>query len=440
MKKTFFIALAIVSFGLISCSQEEKVNGNEVSQQNVEENFTVLEEKEFTGDELFAQSMSSLEGYVDSDIIERINTSFEEAYNELPSTGEQTRTLPLPLYKTVRITYPTADESGKTVQASALIVYPLLKRIKNVMLINHGTQIGFMMVPTGYTSVEAIMAATGSLCILPDYIGLGSTAKHPDLYLNHEVHGTTSVDALLTLLDFAKSKRLPLESDYNTYIVGYSQGGSVSLASLRQVQRLDEATQKRIHLKKVFCGDGPYDLRLTFETYLNDFHNGKPLGLGSVIPLVINSMFNSYPAELEGMKYEDFFTDWALKTGVPQAIRNNKEGILDMMLKLYGADLDKILNMKYIEENPDDLERLLCLMDRQNLCKGWTPKYPLKLLHCNPDGVVPFANFEEASAYLKNEYVETQVVPINSNILKDALLQHIFGMTVMLEQILSGKF
>ena len=64
------------------------------------------------------------------------------------------------------------------------------------MLINHGTQIGAMMIPSNYTSVESVMAATGSLCILPDYIGLGSTSNHPDLYLNSEVHGRTSVDHL----------------------------------------------------------------------------------------------------------------------------------------------------------------------------------------------------------------------------------------------------
>ena len=45
-----------------------------------------------------------------------------------------------------------------------------------------------------------------------------------------------------------------------------------------------------------------------------------------LIPTVINSMFNSYPEEMAGINYEDFFTAWALKTGVPQAIRQNKEG------------------------------------------------------------------------------------------------------------------
>ena len=337
------------------------------------------------------------------------------------------------IYKTVHVTYQTLDEANKPVTASALIVYPLFKKIKNVMLINHGTQIGAMMIPSNYTSVESVMAATGSLCILPDYIGLGSTSNHPDLYLNSEVHGRTSVDALLTLLDYAKQKNISLDSNYKTYILGYSQGGAVSLASLRRVQQLDAYTQSRLHLQKVYCGDGPYDLRLTFETYLEDLENGKDMALGSVIPTVINSMFNSYPAEMAGINYEDFFTAWALKTGVPQAIRQNKENIADMIIKWNGAPLNKILNFDYLNAHPEHLDRLLTMMDRQNLCKGWMPKYRLKLIHSNPDGVVPFANFQEAYANLKNNYVEepTIITPKTNN----ALLQHINGMLVMIEEV-----
>ena len=188
----------------------------------------------------------------------------------------------------------------------------------------------------------------------------------------------------------------------------------------------------------MYCGDGPYDLRRTFETYLDDFANGKKLGLGSVIPLVINSMFNSYPKDLADINYEDFFTPWALSTGVPQAVKNNDENIADMILKFNGKQLNEILNMEYTASHPDHLNLLLAMMDRQNLCTGWAPQYPVKLLHCNPDGVVPFSNFEEAVEGLSNEYLETKIVDIN--LLEEPLLQHVYGMMVMVEDILSGDF
>lgn len=440
MKKKLFIALAIILAGLASCNDQEVLDVQEKNQSS-EPSFIVLDESEVTEQELYEMTVGDMKKSVDADIFDGLDRVYKEASkNQNNEQGATTKALVPLLYKVVRIEYQTLDQNMVPVNASALIVYPLLRKMNKVMLINHGTQIGFAMIPTQYTSVEAIMAATGALCILPDYIGLGSTADHPDLYLNHEVHGRTSVDALIALLDYAKAKNLALDKSYKSYIVGYSQGGSVSLASLRRVQQLDMNTQKRINLDKVYCGDGPYDLRRTFETYMEDYEQGKKMGLGSVVPLVINSMFNSYPSEVTDMRYEDFFTPWALSTGVPQAVKNNSENVIDMMLKFNGKSLGDILNMEYITEHPDHLAKLLELMDRQNLCHGWQPQYSLKLLHANPDGVVPFSNFEEAVAGLSNNYVETKVINNNSILLSDPLLQHISGMVVMLEEILSGRF
>ena len=439
MKKKLFIALAIILAGLTSCEDKEVLNSQ--ANQSSEPSFIVLDESEVTEQELYEMTIGDMKKSVDADIFDGVDRVYKEASNnQVDNQGATTKALVPLLYKVVRIEYKTLDQNMVPVNASALIVYPLLRKMNKVMLINHGTQIGFAMIPTQYTSVEAIMAATGALCILPDYIGLGSTSDHPDLYLNHEVHGRTSVDALIALLDCAKAKKLSLDNSYKSYIVGYSQGGSVSLASLRRVQQLDMETQRRINLDKVYCGDGPYDLRRTFETYMEEYEQGKKMGLGSVVPLVINSMFNSYPSEVTNMRYEDFFTPWALSTGVPQAVRNNSENVIDMMLKFNGKSLGDILNIEYITEHPDHLAKLLELMDRQNLCHGWQPQYKLKLLHGNPDGVVPFSNFEEAVQGLNNNYVETKVISNNSILLTDPLLQHISGMMVMLEEILSGKF
>ena len=437
MKRTLtsVIAAAVAAMALVSCNREA---APVIAEEQITQEFTVTEESEQTGDELFTSAMAGITGTADEEMLAKVREAFSEACTRLePEADPETKGIAPLLYKTVKIEYQTVDQDNQPVTASALIVYPLLRKMKQVLLINHGTHMGAMMVPTNYTSVEAIMAATGALCIMPDYIGLGSSSSHPDLYLNHEVHGRTSIDALLALLDYAKAKSLNLDKNYKTYIAGYYQGGSVSLASLRRVQQLDAETQKRINLQRVFCGDGPYDLRRTFETYMSDYEEGKEMGLGAVIPMVINSMFNSYPSEMEGINYEDFFTTWALEQGVPQACRNNDENLIDVMLRFNGATLGEILNLDYIEANPEHLNRLLSLMDRQNLCTGWEPQYRLKLLHCNPDGVVPFANFEEAYENLNNGYMEDpEVVEIKTSIL-DAIGQHIYGMLVMTAEILT---
>jgi len=415
---------------------------NDVEPMSVENerevDFSVLEESEVSSGDLFEASVNSLKVIDGLDL-----SSLGDAYGmaESEQVAVDTKALNLPLfYKVARITYVTKDQANKDVTASGLVIYPLLRKISKVMLVNHGTHIGATMVPTYMTSVEAVVAASGALCILPDYIGVGSSADHPDLYLNAEVHGRTSTDALFALLSFAKKNKLNLVKNFDTYILGYSQGGSVSLATLRTIQSLTSAQQAQLRVKKVICGDGPYDLRCTFNSFTADEKAGKTMGLGSVIPLVINSMYNSYPDVMGAWKYESFFTDKALSTGVPQAVRRNDENISDMMLKFKDAMLSDILNMDFINANPDAYETLLAMMDRQNLCTGWSPRYPLQFFHCNPDGIVSYDNFVNAYAGLKNSYVLTPDTPSSSSMGGNSLLEHIYGMTVMMANLLSGKY
>lgn len=211
MKKNALIVCAFMAGLFASCSsediQEESVAPSQ--QAIVSHEFSVVDENEVSEEQFFNDAVMGIADKADASQLSELNASFKESFSKLENENT-TRGLVPAIYKTVHVTYQTLDEANKPVTASALIVYPLFKKIKNVMLINHGTQIGAMMIPSNYTSVEAVMAATGSLCILPDYIGLGSSSNHPDLYLNSEVHGRTSVDALLTLLDYAKQKNLSL--------------------------------------------------------------------------------------------------------------------------------------------------------------------------------------------------------------------------------------
>lgn len=341
-------------------------------------------------------------------------------------------------YATLQATYETPDQSGAMVKASAIITVPKTDSIKRVYLVNHGTQIGSLMVPSSGVFIEESIASTGALCIFPDYIGLGLSSTHPELYLNAKVHGSTSTDALLVLLDYAKQAKLPLAEDFETYIVGYSQGGAVSLATLRHIQQMPEGQQKLLHLKKVFCGDGPYDLRGTFESYMDDYKAGKKMGLATVIPMVLTTMFHSYPEELKDVNYKDLFTLKAWLTGVPKAIYDNKENLADVMLLWMNYDLDDVLNVKYVEEHPKEFELLLELMERQDLTKGWELKYPTHFIHANPDPVVPFSNYEAVEKNLKNEMFEGEVVdPGEGN---GPLLQHGVVMVTFLEKIMNGDF
>lgn len=341
-------------------------------------------------------------------------------------------------YKKVNIEYVTLDQDNKPVKVSAIVTVPNEGHISRVYLVNHGTHIGKLMVPSKGNFIEEGIASSGALCIFPDYIGLGISEDHPELYLNAEVHGRTSTDALLVLLDYAKQKGLDLDENFETYIMGYSQGGSVSLATLRHIQQMPLPQQKLLHLKKVYCGDGPYDLRRTFETYISDYNEGKEMGLPAVIPMVLSSMFHSYANETKDIEYKKLFTTKAWLTGVPKAVYDNKANVIDVILLWNGYTLGDVLDMDYIDKHPDEFNLLLNLMERQNLTTGWELKYPVHFLHADPDGVVPFSNYEAAEKGLKNSFFEGEVVPGDAE--AKPLMQHGTCMSTFIENATNGNF
>lgn len=341
-------------------------------------------------------------------------------------------------YDTYKVQYKTLDQNNVPVTASALITVPKDGPVSRVYLVNHGTHIGRLMVPTLGMCVEEVVATSGALCIFPDYIGLGDSSDHVELYLNAEVHGRTSTDALKVLLDFAKKEKVDLKPDFDTYIMGYSQGGAVSLATLKHIQQLPDYEQAMLHLKKVYCGDGPYDLRQTFETYMSDYEQGKPLGLPAVIPMVLSSMFHSYPNETRNINYKDLFTTKAWLTGVPKAIYNNDENMLDVMVLMSRFDLGDVLDMRYINRHQDEFNLLLSLMERQNLTKGWELKYPCRFLHANPDAVVPFSNYEAAFKGLNNNMFEAEAIDGDPE--AEPMQQHGTGMKQFLQNVMDENF
>jgi len=445
MKKSLLL-IASLAILMISCDKGETApeNPSPTPVTPVEVPYKVLEEKILTVDELFesaAATLTKIAGDEADKYIKQLGDAFFAAAGKLAPEDETKSSCPPLLYKTARVNYTSVDENGDDATVSALIVYPMLRSMDKVLLINHGTHVGVFMVPTYYTAVEAVLGASGGLCILPDYLGVGGSNDRHDLYLNEELNGHFSIDALLTLMQYAEDEDLRLEDGYKTYIAGYSQGGAVSLAALRQFQRMSKEEQARFNLQRVICGDGPYDLRATFDQYVKDHEAGEKIGMGAVIANVINGMYWSYQVEMGQYNYEDYFTDWALSTGVPQAVYNNQADLFDMLFTFKGKTLGDILDMEFIAENKDAYETLLSMMDRQDLCHGWTPEYPLRFFHCNPDYVVPYVNFEKAYEGLDCACMEyPDIVEIENPSMSAALSIHIYGMVAMLARFLAGEY
>lgn len=419
MKKKILLLLATIAAGFVSCSDD-----NDLEKGTAVEMHTPF----YYVEDLTPVSLEidNLDLGADSPI-----SFFQNLRDDIMSLmiGDN--------YRKLKVKYKTLDQNGDSVLVSALLTYPKNWQYNDVYVVCHGTRLGNLMVPTYGTDMDEVFASKAAVCIFPDYIGIGDSSNLNDLYINGSVLGSTCTDALKVLIDYAKNN-LRLSSDFKSYVVGYSQGGYAALATLHQIQQLSPEVQDALHITKVYCGDGPYNIRATFEAYINECKNGKSLGIPAVIPTVISGLMYSYPEETKHIKYEDLFTQKALRTGAPQAIRSNSANMMDMLVKMLGMKLDEVLNFDYIDSHPEDYQLLLELMERQNLCKGWELKYPTRFLHANPDAVVPFDNFLEAKKGLQNEFFEEEI--ISNEDVDRPLMQHGTGMKAFIKNVMNNEY
>ena len=106
-----------------------------------------------------------------------------------------------------------------------------------------------------------------NLVILPDYEGYGATRAHAHPYLYQELTARQVVDATRYGISLYKTDskvnkvRHPFRDGWRSICVGYSQGGSVALATQRFIEQ--NGLTDELHLGGSVCGDGPYDMMAT---------------------------------------------------------------------------------------------------------------------------------------------------------------------------------
>ena len=231
--------------------------------------------------------------------------------------------------------YPSVDANGNKVVLSALMGLPtkifvggLFARPNNLVIGCHETITSNYECPTNYNHGGAYDSGNGMLLeycrndavrqpcclvILADYEGYGCSADRPHPYLYQELTARQVVDAVrygLALYathvgnDFAA-----FEDEWKSVCIGYSQGGSVSLATHKFIET--NGLSEELHFAGSVCGDGPYDPIAHLRYYMED--NGRTYDLKSngdeektnhtpgtismpiVMPLILKGMCDSNP-------------------------------------------------------------------------------------------------------------------------------------------------
>ena len=131
-----------------------------------------------------------------------------------------------------RVSYFTKDEDDKTIMVSGLLAFPRNKKIKGVVSYQHGTNSERANAPSKPSmdeglGISAIFAGGGYLCLIPDYIGFGTSTE-----VHTYLHVETTVNAVVDLLKVGSVICTALTGNKTNllFLTGISQGGHATAA------------------------------------------------------------------------------------------------------------------------------------------------------------------------------------------------------------------
>lgn len=166
------------------------------------------------------------------------------------------------------VTYKTTFKQEEVV-ASGLIVIPDAIGDFPILSFQNGTNTLYSNAPSVdkmdqlYQMLELI-ASTGYIVVIPDYLGFGSSEDifHP--YLHKESTVTSVLDMLRACAEFDDdiAKNMTFLDEY--YLMGYSQGGWSTLSLL---EAIDKNYSAEFNVAGCACGAGPYDIEY-FNSYV----------------------------------------------------------------------------------------------------------------------------------------------------------------------------
>ena len=311
--------------------------------------------------------------------------------------------------RAISYTYRSADPQGKPVELSAVIYIrsAMLRgvgsqKLAGIALANHGTITSNDECPTNRAQLEGAFAWKDYAIVMPDYYGFGVSSDRPQAYLDSETTGRGSVDAYLAAVQLLTDKGVRIPSKSMSF--GYSQGGFNSMANLKYVSGHPELG---VTFSTVICGGSPFDVGLTWESYLN----GGYSGIIGFVPLTVVSMNESQQL---GIPYEHVFQKTLLEpvgNGNPKAKWEewilSKKYDLDTINRLLGTDnLSDIMADEIMTMTGQYWDKINETARRYSLTSGWTPPSKgteIVIYHSTNDDIVPYSNLTAMKRFLNTK-------------------------------------
>ena len=205
-------------------------------------------------------------------------------------------------------TYPTIDLDRDTIRLSGKVMLPRGQKPKRLILVSHYTVCSNAEAPSNCFSLEGVLVKMGYGLIIPDYMGYGITRDSVHPYLVMDLTARNVLDMYFAVKPWLKAvDREPEQSEI--MLMGYSQGGANTMAVEHLIETEywadDDPNQVKIH--RVFAGGGPYDVKATYEGFVNTGVASYPVA----VPLVLQGMIKGN--KLDSIKIETMMKPWLVE-------------------------------------------------------------------------------------------------------------------------------
>lgn len=288
-------------------------------------------------------------------------------------------------------TFKGHDVDGITpLTQSGKLVIPADGPIRNLVLVSHYTVAANYEAPSETFPLEGILAAKGYAVAIADYIGYGVTRNRIHPYMHTRSTAQSVIDMGLAVKPYLEHIGRSPESD-KVILVGYSQGGSTTLAVMNILQ---EEYRDVFPVQMAYAGSGPYDLAGTFDVSMQMNETGIP----SAIPMITQGISEG---EGLGLNMCDFFKG-NLLLHYDEWI-NSKQYTVKQINKLIGSRyLSEIMTEKGRDKTSEETARLYKAL-MKNSVLNFKPESPVYLYHSRQDDTVPFENSLKAVDYFKQQ-------------------------------------
>lgn len=288
-------------------------------------------------------------------------------------------------------TYQSVDKDGLPITLSGKVLVPANGKFDRYILVSHYTIGSNKEAPSNAFPLEGLLCSMGYAIICPDYIGYGITADKIHPYLVMELTAVNVLDMYVAVKKFFKAAGLHPKYD-DIYLMGYSQGGATTMAVEYMIEEVYNEYiyyDDPIKIRRVFAGGGPYDIKATYDRFVQTDCADYPVA----VPLVLQGMIDGNNLDLEmGTIMQknlcDHVDEWI----------NSKRYTTGQINKLIGTKVthEMLTPVGMNVQSKEVSELYKAMVENSIVSYAWIPQAPVYILHSMDDETVTYLNAANA--------------------------------------------